>query len=120
MKKVNFKLVLFAIGAALCLILACLGCSSLHKNTYISNAEYTEEQQNSPAARASEEYFFQSVDVNITVSKSKTLAVRETITAIWHNGGKRSLIRDIQRESLTTRLIDGKVVEGKPFYTGIS
>lgn len=120
MKRVSLKFVLFAIGAAICLILACLGCSSLQKNTFYSSADYTEEQQNSPAPHDYEDYYFQSVDVNITVSKSKTLAVRETINAVWNTGGKRSLIRDIQRESLTTRLIGGEVVEGKAFYTGIS
>ena len=119
MKKVSVKIVLFAIGAAICLILACFG-ASYGQNSY---ADYTAEQYDAPAARASEEdddHHFKSVDVRVEVSESKILTVTEKMVAVWDVDGRHSLIRDIQRVTTTTRVINGKEIKGKAFYTSIS
>lgn len=120
MKKVSVKIVLFAIGAVLCLILACLSDVFSHKNAVNANADFTDGQEIIPVVQYEEDYYFEQVNVNITVSKSKILTVREEITAVWNAPNRRSLIRDIQRVTTTTRLIDGEVIKGKTFYTGIS
>ncbi len=67
----------------------------------------------------SEVFYFNSVDMKIDVREDKTLAVTETLTAVW-NEQKTSLIRDIQRVSKTTRVINGKKYEGQNYFAKIS
>jgi len=125
MKKVSLKYIILLIGAVICLVFACLGTGFLRDKPVNSYADRSALQENVPAAQSDEEddgdgYYFKSVNVDITVSKSKILTVREEIVAVWNVSGKRSLIRDIQRVTTTYRFIDGKEVAGKSFYMGIS
>ncbi len=71
-------------------------------------------------AETQSSYSFNEVDININVREDKTLAVRESLTAVWDNSTKRSLIRDIQKISATTRIIDGKKLKGKDYFAKIS
>ena len=66
-------------------------------------------------------YCFRSVDVKIDVRRDKTFAVEETLVAsILRENTYSYVIRDIQRISQTTRVVDGKFVKGKEYIANIS
>ena len=59
---------------------------------------------------------FNKIDVEITVGKNKVYTVKETLLTEFEDSGlNRGIIRDIQRQTTTTRYVDGKQVKGKSF-----
>ncbi len=65
-------------------------------------------------------FSFDSVRFEATINSDKTLEVTETLVARWSRTGKTSLIRDIQRQSKTTRYVNGKKISGKSYFAKIS
>ncbi len=66
-------------------------------------------------------YWFERIDVSIEVRKDKTFAIRETLKVGFIEGGKNTgIIRDIQRVSQSTRIIDGKVHRGQNYLAALS
>lgn len=66
-------------------------------------------------------WWFERVDVQIDVRKDKTFAIREIIKVGFIRGGENTgIIRDIQRISLTTRVIDGKKESGERYLANLS
>ena len=66
-------------------------------------------------------YRFNSVSVDITVNKDKTMSVKETLEVNFLQSGiNTGIIRDIQRISKTTRIVDGKKKNGGTYIAGIS
>lgn len=66
-------------------------------------------------------FWFERIDVAIEVRKDKTFAVQETLKVGFIRGGQNTgIIRDIQRVSKTTRIIDGKEQSGKNFFANLT
>lgn len=66
-------------------------------------------------------YWFESVDVHVSVSRDKSLRVTETMrVGFLHDETNTGIIRDIQRMSRTTRIIDGEKQEGSVYLSGLS
>ena len=73
------------------------------------------------AASVDDNYQFDKIDVDITVNKDKTFTITETLTVNFLQGGiNTGIIRDIQRISKTTRIIDGKKKSGGTYIAGLS
>lgn len=73
------------------------------------------------AASVDDNYRFDKVSVDIIVNKDKTFAVTETLEVDFSESGVNTgIIRDIQRVSKTTRIIDGKKKNGGSFIAGLS
>ena len=72
------------------------------------------------SAYSPEVFYFDSVRFEANVNKDKTLDVTETLVARWTVTGKTGLIRDIQRQSKTTRYVNGKKISGKNYFAKIS
>lgn len=104
-RKKRKNLIITAVALAICLVFAVF---------FIP-------QGNNITASADENdvFKFTSIDTVIDVRENKTLAVTETLTAVWSQR-KTSLIRDIQRISKTTRIIDGKKYSGENYFAKIS
>lgn len=65
------------------------------------------------AASVDDNYRFDKISVDIIVNKDKTFAVTETLEVDFSESGVNTgIIRDIQRVSKTTRIIDGKKKNG--------
>ena len=70
------------------------------------------------AASVDDNYYFKCVSVDITVNRNKTFYITETLkTHFIEDGINTGIIRDIQRESTTTRIIDGKTFKGKRYFS---
>lgn len=66
-------------------------------------------------------FWFERIDVSIEVRKDKTFAIRETLKVGFIEGGENTgIIRDIQRVSQSTRIIDGKVHRGQNYLAALS
>lgn len=66
-------------------------------------------------------FWFEQIDVSIEVRKDKTFAIRETLKVGFIEGGENTgIIRDIQRVSQSTRIIDGKVHRGQNYLAALS
>lgn len=66
-------------------------------------------------------YWFQRIDVDIEVRKDKTFAVTEKLkVGFLYDGRNTGIIRDIQRISQTTRVIDGKQKTGQMYLARLS
>ncbi len=66
-------------------------------------------------------YWFRNITVNVDVRRDKTLAVTERFTVGFLRGEVNTgFIRDIQRISRTTRIIDGKKDQGERYIAKIS
>ena len=66
-------------------------------------------------------YRFNKVSVDITVNKDKTFRVTETLTVRFlEDDINTGIIRDIQRISKTTRIVDGKKKDGGTYIAGLS
>ena len=106
---------LFAVLAALALMLITLVCS-----TFISSVG---EPEVAYAASDSVDinFEFHQIDVEIQVGKDKVYTVKETLVTYFKKSGiNRGIIRDIQRETTTTRYIGGKQVKGKSFIAQLN
>lgn len=77
-------------------------------------------RQLTASAYEQEVFHFDSVRFEANVNKDKTLDVTETLVARWTVTGQTSLIRDIQRQSKTTRYVNGKKISGKNYFAKIS
>ncbi|MDE6504477.1 MAG: DUF2207 domain-containing protein [Clostridia bacterium] len=74
------------------------------------------------AAKASvdDNYSFTDIHTVINVRKDKTYEITERLTVFFKRGGVNTgIIRDIQRVSKTTRIIDGKNHGGGKYIAGI-
>lgn len=61
------------------------------------------------AVSVDDNYRFKKIHTEISVNRDKTFNIRETLEAeFFQSGINTGIIRDIQRESKTTRIIDGK------------
>ncbi len=66
-------------------------------------------------------YWFEEARVEIDVNKDKTFSVAEKYKVGFQKGGiNTGFIRDIQRISKTTRIVDGKKKSGKKYLAKIS
>ena len=66
-------------------------------------------------------WWFEEISVVMDVRRDKTVHVTETMKVGFLKGGQNTgIIRDIQRVSQTTRIIDGKEKRGKNFLTTLS
>lgn len=66
-------------------------------------------------------YYFDRVDVQITVNRDKTFDIQERLGVVFHESRLNTgIIRDIQRLSKTTRIIDGKKKSGRKYFAYIS
>lgn len=66
-------------------------------------------------------YSFSSVDMQVEVRKDKTYAITETLEVYFRYGNVNTgIIRDIQRITETTRIIDGSTVKGGNFLTELT
>lgn len=74
-----------------------------------------------PSTTIDTNYWFERIDVEIEVRRDKTFAVHETLKVGFIHGGQNTgIIRDIQRVSQTTHVIDGKERQGKNFFANLS
>lgn len=65
-------------------------------------------------------YWFESIRTEIKVNRDKTYSVTERMTVGFRKGGiNTGIIRDIQRASLTTRVIDGKEKKGRTYLANV-
>lgn len=105
-KRLNLKIVtLFAI------ILLCVASAFAVSGSFASVAE----------AGVDDNYHFKKVDVNIVVNKDKTFNVTEILTVNFEKSGiNRGIIRDIQRISKTTRIVDGKELSGDGYIAKLT
>ncbi|MCH5148057.1 MAG: DUF2207 domain-containing protein [Clostridiales bacterium] len=102
---------IFAVLAALALILLTLVCS-----TFVSSLG-TPEAAYAASSSLDTNFEFNRIDVEIEVGKNKVYTVKETLVTYFKDSGiNRGIVRDIQRQTTTTRYIDGKKVKGKSFY----
>ena len=68
------------------------------------------------AASVDENYYFNRISVEVAVNRDKTYEITETLkTQFRESGVNTGIIRDIQRVSRTTRVIDGKKIRGKSY-----
>ena len=106
-KRVLTKVIIFA---ALVLLCAVIGFT----------APFTVSAQ--PAsADVDDNYRFDRVSVDITVNKDKTFNICETLDVNFiQSNVNTGIIRDIQRVSKTTRIIDGKHKNGGSYLGGLS
>ena len=66
-------------------------------------------------------YSFSSVDMQVEVRKDKTYAITETLEVYFRYGNiNTGIIRDIQRITETTRIIDSSTVKGGNFLTELT
>ncbi len=66
-------------------------------------------------------WWFEDIDVEIDVRRDKTLSVTETMRVGFIEGNKNTgIIRDIQRISQTTRIVDGEEKKGMEYLAQIS
>ena len=66
-------------------------------------------------------YWFEEARVEIDVNKDKTFSVAEKYKVGFQKGGiNTGFIRDIQRISKTTSIVDGKKKSGKKYLAKIS
>lgn len=66
-------------------------------------------------------FYFWSIDVNIEVRKDKTFRITERLEVVFKRGDVNTgIIRDIQRISRTSRVVDGKVRQGGQYIAGLS
>lgn len=77
-------------------------------------------RQLTASADFDEGYYFDSVRMEVNVNKDKTLDITETLVAEWNVSGRKSLMCDIQRQSRTTRYVDGKKYGGQDYFAKIS
>ncbi len=76
--------------------------------------------QGAQAATVDDNYYFKSVSVDIFVNRDKTFDIRETLLVHFDEDGiNTGIIRDIQRESKTTRIVDGKTYKGKRYFANL-
>lgn len=72
------------------------------------------------AATVDDNYFFKRVTVNIVVNRDKTFDITETLNVEFRESGiNTGIIRDIQRVSKTTRIIDGATHGGRRYFAGL-
>lgn len=107
MKKVSVKFRILLLIAALCLVAPLFFCA-VGTEENIARAD-----SDNPA------YSFDGVDARIEVRKDKTFKITERLTVEWHRT-QSGFIRDIQRLSRTTRIINGGKKKGKRYIAGIS
>ena len=68
------------------------------------------------AVSVDDNYRFKSINIDISVNRDKTFDIRETLEAeFFESGINTGIIRDIQRESKTTRIIDCKNKAGRRY-----
>lgn len=104
---------LFAVLAALALILLALACVTFNGSVATSDVAYADSD-----SWLDKNFKFAQIDVEIEVGKDKVYTVKETLkTVFFRSDTNRGIIRDIQHETTTTRYINGKKVKGKSFFT---
>lgn len=75
-------------------------------------AMFTGDKSSAQAVSVDDNYFFKSVNVDITVNKDKTFFITETLrTEFYKSGVNTGIIRDIQHISKTTRIVGGNTVQ---------
>ncbi len=66
-------------------------------------------------------WWFEEIAVVMDVKRDKTVHITETLKVGFLRGGENTgIIRDIQRVSQTTRIVDGKKKRGQNFLAGLS
>ena len=102
---------LFAIVAALILLLLTFICITFNGSVFSSDVAYADS-----GSMVDNNFKFTRIDVDITVGKDKVYTVKETLVTNFNRSDiNRGLIRDIQHQTTTTRYINGKTVKGKSF-----
>lgn len=72
------------------------------------------------AATVDDNYYFKRVAAEVVVNRDKTFDITETLEVEFREGGiNTGIIRDIQRVSKTTRVIDGAKRSGKRYIAGL-
>ena len=105
-KTRRFFIIIFALAAAVFIV-------ALLPRTNGQRAEAAVSPDNN--------FWFESIDVSIEVRTDKTYAVTETMeVGFTYSGVNTGIIRDIQRQSRTTRIIDGVKKKGKAYIAKIS
>lgn len=83
-------------------------------------AMFAGDKSSAQAVSVDDNYFFKSIDVDITVNKDKTFFITETLrTEFRKSGVNTGIIRDIQRISKTTRIVGGKKRVGRKYIAGL-
>lgn len=73
------------------------------------------------ASSVDSNYRFNTINVAIDVQSDKTLHITETLTTEFFTSGVNTgIIRDIQRLSVTTRVVDGKQKKGSRYVAKVS
>ena len=73
------------------------------------------------AVSVDDNYQFDKISVDIKVNKDKTFEITETLEVYFDEGGiNTGIIRDIQRKSRTTRIVDGKRKSGGYYIAWLS
>lgn len=104
---------LFAVLAALALILLALVCVTFNGSFASSDVAYADSD-----SWVDKNFKFAEIDIEIEVGKDKVYTVKETLkTVFFRSDTNRGIIRDIQHQTTTTRYINGKKVKGKSFFT---
>lgn len=110
------RIVFVAYGALIAVLLVCLFSGAVFRADADS---YYDEESNKTIIDTN--WWFEDISVEIDVRKDKTFAVTETMRIGFINGGKNTgIIRDIQRISRTTRVIDGRQVTGERYLAELS
>lgn len=124
----NRKNSIFALSAFVCAALCLAVAAVCALGGLVCGANTTSTANAAPAASTAAPvddweqavFSFDSVRFEATINSDKTLEVTETLVARWSRTGKTSLIRDIQRQSKTTRYVNGKKISGKSYFAKIS
>lgn len=102
---------LFAVVAALLLLLLAFICITFNGSTAYSQVAYADS-----GSMKDNNFKFNQIDVEIDVGKDKVYTIKETlVTQFEHKDINTGIIRDIQHQTTTTRYIDGRAVKGRSF-----
>lgn len=106
-------------SVAILALAACLLASLFPAFAVEAHASYYDEESDKTIIETS--YYFREIDVKIDVRKDKTFAITERLrVGFLYDDYNTGIIRDIQRISQTTRMINGKSETGEKYVTRIS
>lgn len=115
--KVKRLLLPVFIVTVLCLLFA--GFFSIGKAKEVFADSYYDEESDEYIIDTN--YWFQNIEVNVDVRRDKTFAITEKMkVGFLRENVNTGIIRDIQRVSTTTRVIDGERVSGDKYIANLT
>lgn len=106
------KILGIALVLAVAFFAVILPLSAIKSKRVIAGADGTTPDEN---------YWFESIQTGIAVNRDKTFSVTERMKVGFSKAETNTgIIRDIQRVSQTTRIVDGKRKKGQPYLASLS